>query len=68
MKVKDQPAWVYASPGVSLDESTPGRSIKTLGFAKLWVRPCYREQDSTASAALKKPVRCCEHDPSGLAA
>ena len=37
-RLKDLAAWVYASFGVSLDESTLGRLINRLGFRKLSVR------------------------------
>jgi transposase len=53
-RLKDLTAWVYASFGVSLDESTLGRTVKALGFRKLSVRPRHHEQDPAALTAFKK--------------
>lgn len=53
-RLKDLAAWVYASFGVSLDESTLGRMVKRMGFRKLSVRPRHHEQDPAALAAFKK--------------
>jgi transposase len=53
-RLKDLAAWIYASFGVSLDESTVGRTVKALGFRKLSARPRHHEQDPAALAAFKK--------------
>ena len=53
-RLKDLAAWVNASFGVSLDESTLGRTVKQMGFRKLSVRPRHHEQDPAALAAFKK--------------
>ena len=53
-RLKDLAAWVYASFGVSLDESTLGRLVNRLGFRKLSVRPRHHEQDPAALTAFKK--------------
>jgi transposase len=53
-RLKDLAAWLYASFGVSLDESTLGRTVKQMGFRKLSARPRHREQDPAALAAFKK--------------
>lgn len=53
-RLKDLAAWVYASFGVSLDESTLGRLINRLGFRKLSVRPRHHAQDPAALTAFKK--------------
>ncbi len=53
-RLKDLAAWVSASFGVSLDESTLGRTLKQMGFAKLSARPRHHEQDPAALAAFKK--------------
>ncbi|WP_336493051.1 winged helix-turn-helix domain-containing protein, partial [Methylobacterium nigriterrae] len=47
-RLKDLAAWVYASFGISLDESTLGRTVKRMGFAKLSARPRHHEQDPAA--------------------
>jgi transposase len=38
-RLKDLAAWIDASFGVSLDESTVGRTVRRLGFRKLSARP-----------------------------
>ena len=53
-RLKDLAAWIYASFGVSLDESTLGRMVKQMGFRKLSVRPRHHEQDPAALTAFKK--------------
>lgn len=53
-RLKDLTAWVYASFGVSLDESTLGRTVKQMGFRKLTARPRHHEQDPAALTAFKK--------------
>jgi transposase len=53
-RLKDLAAWIYASFGISLDESTVGRTVKALGFAKLSARPRHHEQDPAALTAFKK--------------
>ncbi len=53
-RLKDLAAWVYASFGISLDESTLGRTLKQMGFRKLSARPRHHEQDPAALAAFKK--------------
>jgi transposase len=50
----DLAGWIYASFGVSLDESTVGRTVKHLGFRKLSARPRHHDQDPAALAAFKK--------------
>jgi putative transposase len=56
-RLKDLAAWIYASFGVSLDESTVGRTLKQLGFVKLSARPRHHEQAPTALADFKKTCR-----------
>lgn len=53
-RLKDLAAWIYASFGVSLDESTVGRTVRALGFRKLTARPRHHEQDPAALTAFKK--------------
>jgi len=53
-RLKDLAAWIYVSFGVSLDESTLGRTVKQMGFRKLSARPRHHEQDPAALAAFKK--------------
>ena len=56
-RLKDLTAWIYASFGVSLDESTVGRTVKQLGFVKLSAPPRHHEQDPAALADFKKTCR-----------
>jgi transposase len=53
-RLKDLAAWIYTSFGVSLDESTVGRTVKQLGFVKLSARPRHHQQDPAALADFKK--------------
>lgn len=53
-RLKDLTAWIYASFGVSLDESMLGRTVKRMGFRKLTARPRHHEQDPAALTAFKK--------------
>ena len=53
-RLKDLAGWIYASFGVSLDESTVGRTVKHLGFRKLSARPRHHDQDPAALVAFKK--------------
>ena len=40
--------------GVSLDESSVGREVKRMGYAKLSARPRHHQQDPAALTAFKK--------------
>ncbi|WP_187275309.1 IS630 family transposase [Methylobacterium sp. WL120] len=53
-RLKDLAAWIQASFGVSLDESSVGRVVKALGFRKLSARPRHYAQDPAALTAFKK--------------
>lgn len=53
-RLKDLAAWIQASFGVSLDESSVGRVVKALGFRKLSARPRHYAQDPATLAAFKK--------------
>ena len=56
---KDLAAWLFARFAVSLDETTVGRELRKLGFAKLSARPRHYAQDPAALEAFKKvsPLR-----------
>ena len=61
---KDLAAWLHARFRVSLDETTVGRELKKLGFAKMSARPRHYAQDPAALAAFKKgPARRGGRDP-----
>ena len=46
--------WLYEEFTVSLDETTVGRELKTLGYVKLTARPGPHAQDTEALEAFKK--------------
>jgi transposase len=54
---KDLAAWLYQRFRVSLDETTVGRELKRLGFAKLSARPRHYAQDPAALETFKKLSR-----------
>jgi transposase len=60
---KDLAAWIYATFAISLDETTVGRELKRLGFAKLSARPRHYAQDPAALEVFKKPVSRADGDP-----
>ncbi|EHP94559.1 IS630 family transposase ISMno21 [Methylorubrum aminovorans] len=53
-RLKDLAAWLFARFGVSLDESSVGREVKRMGYAKLSARPRHHQQDPAALTAFKK--------------
>ena len=50
----DLAQWIWDAFGVSLDETTVGRELKALGFAKLSARPHHHAQNEFAADAFKK--------------
>ena len=57
-------AWLHARFRISLDETTVGRELKKLGFAKMSARPRHYAQDPAALDAFKKePARRSGRDP-----
>jgi len=51
---KDLAAWIDATYAISLDETTVGRELKRLGFAKLSARPRHYAQDPAALETFRK--------------
>ena len=51
---KDLAHWIWEAFGVSLDETTVGRELKALGFAKISARPRHYAQNELAIEAFKK--------------
>ncbi len=45
---KDLARWIYEEYGISLEESSVGRELRALGFAKLSARPRHRGQNQFA--------------------
>ena len=54
---KDLAAWIFEAFGISLDETTVGRELKALGFAKLSARPRHHAQNELKLDAFKKTSR-----------
>lgn len=51
---KDLAQWIYEEFAISLDETTVGRELKALGFAKLSARPRHYAQNEFEVDAFKK--------------
>jgi transposase len=62
---KDLAQWIFEEFRISLDETTVGRELKALGFAKLSARPRHYAQNEVEVAAFKKASRP-NWPPSGL--
>jgi transposase len=56
-RLKDLAWWVYEEFRISLDETTVGRELRKLGFAKLSARPQHYAQSEAALADFKKASR-----------
>jgi transposase len=53
----DLAQWLWDEFGVSIEESTVGRELKALGFAKLSARPRHHAQNEFAAEVFKKASR-----------
>jgi transposase len=51
---KDLVQWIFEEFAISMDETTVGRELKALGFAKLSARPRHYAQNEVEVAAFKK--------------
>lgn len=51
---KDLARWIFEEFGITLDETTVGRELKALGFAKLSARPRHHAQNEFAVDDFKK--------------
>jgi len=51
---KDLARWIFEEFGIALDETTVGRELKALGFAKLSARPRHHAQNEFAVDDFKK--------------
>ena len=51
---KDLARWLLETFAISLDETTVGRELKALGFAKISARPRHYAQNELAGEAFKK--------------
>ena len=53
-RLVDLAQWLYDEFAISLDETTVGRELKTMGFRKLSARPRHYAQNEFAVEAFKK--------------
>ena len=53
-RVKDLVQWIYEEFSISIDETTVGRELRAMGFAKLSARPRHHAQNEFAADAFKK--------------
>lgn len=53
-RLKDLVSWLHEEFGVSMDETTLGRTLKKMGYVKLTARPRHHAQNEYALAAFKK--------------
>jgi putative transposase len=53
-RLKDLARWIFQEYRISLDESTVGRELKAMGFAKLSARPRHYAQNELAVEDFKK--------------
>lgn len=56
-RLKDLARWIFQEHRISLDESTVGRELKAMGFAKLSARPRHYAQNELAGEDFKKDSR-----------
>ncbi len=56
-RLKDLALWIYEEYHISLDETTVGRTLKALGFAKILARPHHYGQDEFAIEDFKKNIQ-----------
>ena len=53
-RLRDLAWWVFEEFGISLDETTVGRELRTLGYRRLSARPQHHAQNEAALEAFKK--------------
>lgn len=53
-RLSDLVQWIHAEFGVTMDETTLGRNLRSMGYRKLSARPRHHAQDPEAGAAFKK--------------
>jgi len=56
-RLKDLAQWKWQEFGISLDETTVGRALKALGFARISARPRHYAQNELAVEDFKKVSR-----------
>ena len=53
-RLKDLALWIFEEFSISIDETTVGRELRALGFAKLSARPRHHAQNEFAAEDFKK--------------
>ena len=53
-RLKDLVQWIFEEFSISIDETTVGRELRAMGFAKLSARPRHHAQNEFAAEAFKK--------------
>ena len=53
-RLSDLVTWVHDEFDVTLDETTVGRALRAMGYAKLTARPRHHAQDPEAMVTFKK--------------
>jgi putative transposase len=66
-RLSDLVQWLHDEFAVSLDETTVGRELKKLGYAKLTARPRHHAQNEYAMEAFKKGALALSWQRSGQA-
>jgi len=61
-RLKDLVEWIWEAFHIALDETTVGRELKALGFAKVSARPRHYAQNQLAIEGFKKNSRPSEND------
>ena len=53
-RLRDLVSFIHTEFGVTIDESTLGRNLRSMGYRKLSARPRHHAQDPEASGTFKK--------------
>lgn len=56
-RLRDLGQWIFEEFGITLDETTVGRTLKAMGYRKLSARPRHYAQNGPALEDFKKPSR-----------
>lgn len=56
-RLRDLAQWIFEEFGITLDETTVGRTLKAMGYRKLSARPRHYAQNELALEDFKKPSR-----------
>jgi transposase len=56
-RLRDLAQWIFEEFGITLDETTVGRTLKAMGYRKLSARPHHHAQNELALEDFKKPSR-----------